>query len=117
MFTIDENRFSDEVLLHQLCFIVSLVITYLIPPPSHVATIMLPCCHLEALMPPSPPLCCHHHPNAATLLPPYSRHHKAVATTALPCPPPVVSRLDMYLTNVLMYRTMVLLAHPTKVRR
>jgi hypothetical protein len=28
----------------------------------------------------------------------------------------VVSRLDMYGTNVLMYRTMVLLAHPTKVR-
>jgi hypothetical protein len=31
--------------------------------------------------------------------------------------PPVVSRLDMYHTNVLMYRTMVLLARPTKVRR
>ncbi len=29
----------------------------------------------------------------------------------------VISRLDMYRTNVLMYRTMVLLAHPTKVRR
>jgi hypothetical protein len=29
----------------------------------------------------------------------------------------VVSRLDMYCTNVLMYRTMVLLARPTKVRR
>ncbi len=29
---------------------------------------------------------------------------------------PVVSRLDMYHTNVLMYRTMVLLACPTKVR-
>jgi hypothetical protein len=29
----------------------------------------------------------------------------------------VVSRLEMYHTNVLMYRTMVLLAHPTKVRR
>ncbi len=29
----------------------------------------------------------------------------------------VVSRLVMYRTNVLMYRTMVLLAHPTKVRR
>jgi hypothetical protein len=28
----------------------------------------------------------------------------------------VVSRLDMYRTNVLMYRTMVLLVHPTKVR-
>jgi hypothetical protein len=28
----------------------------------------------------------------------------------------VVSRLDMYRTNVLMYCTMVLLAHPTKVR-
>ncbi len=28
----------------------------------------------------------------------------------------VVSRLDIYRTNVLMYRTMVLLAHPTKVR-
>jgi hypothetical protein len=30
--------------------------------------------------------------------------------------PVVVSRLDMYRTNVLMYRTMVLLARPTKVR-
>ncbi len=29
----------------------------------------------------------------------------------------VISRLDMYCTNVLMYRTMVLLALPTKVRR
>jgi hypothetical protein len=29
----------------------------------------------------------------------------------------VVSRLNMYCTNVLMSRTMVLLAHPTKVRR
>jgi hypothetical protein len=29
----------------------------------------------------------------------------------------VVSRLDMYRTNVLMYRTMVLLVHQTKVRR
>jgi hypothetical protein len=28
----------------------------------------------------------------------------------------VVSRLDMYRTNVLMYRMMVLLARPTKVR-
>ncbi len=28
----------------------------------------------------------------------------------------VVSRLDVYRTNVLMYHTMVLLAHPTKVR-
>jgi hypothetical protein len=28
----------------------------------------------------------------------------------------VVSRLEMYCTNVLMYRTMVLLALPTKVR-
>ncbi len=28
----------------------------------------------------------------------------------------VISRLDMYRTNVLMYRTMVLLAHLTKVR-
>jgi hypothetical protein len=31
--------------------------------------------------------------------------------------PHVVSRLDMYHTNVLMYRTMVLLARPTKVGR
>jgi hypothetical protein len=29
----------------------------------------------------------------------------------------VISHLDMYRTNVLMYRTMVLLARPTKVRR
>ncbi len=29
---------------------------------------------------------------------------------------PVVSRLDMYRTKVLMYRTMVLVALPTKVR-
>ncbi len=29
----------------------------------------------------------------------------------------VVSRLDMYRTKLLMYRTMVLLAHPPKVRR
>jgi hypothetical protein len=29
----------------------------------------------------------------------------------------VISRLDMYRTNVLMYRTMVLMACPTKVRR
>ncbi len=29
---------------------------------------------------------------------------------------PVVSHLDMYRINVLMYRTMVLLARPTKVR-
>ncbi len=29
---------------------------------------------------------------------------------------PVISRLDMYRTNVLMYRTMVLLVRPTKVR-
>jgi hypothetical protein len=29
----------------------------------------------------------------------------------------VISRLDMYRTNVLMYRTMVLLVRPTKVRR
>ncbi len=29
----------------------------------------------------------------------------------------VVGRLDMYRTNVLMYHTMVLLAHLTKVRR
>jgi hypothetical protein len=28
----------------------------------------------------------------------------------------VVNHLDMYCTNVLMYHTMVLLAHPTKVR-
>jgi hypothetical protein len=33
------------------------------------------------------------------------------------CKCPVVSRLDMYRTNVLMYRTMVLLVRPTKVRR
>jgi hypothetical protein len=34
-------------------------------------------------------------------------------------PPPwtVVSHIDMYCTNVLMYRMMVLLARPTKVRR
>ncbi len=32
-------------------------------------------------------------------------------------PGPVVSCLDMYRTNVLMYHTMVLLVHPTKVRR
>ncbi len=30
---------------------------------------------------------------------------------------PVVSHLDMYCTNVLMYRMMVLLVRPTKVRR
>jgi hypothetical protein len=30
---------------------------------------------------------------------------------------PVVGRLDMYHTKVLLYRTMVLLARPTKVRR
>ncbi len=29
----------------------------------------------------------------------------------------VVSHLDIHCTNVLMYRTMVLLARPTKVRR
>ncbi len=29
----------------------------------------------------------------------------------------IVSCLDMFRTNVLMYHTMVLLAHPTKVRR
>ncbi len=29
----------------------------------------------------------------------------------------VVGRLDMYRTKVLLYRTMVLLARPTKVRR
>ncbi len=29
----------------------------------------------------------------------------------------VISRLDMYHTKVLMYRTMVLMVHPTKVRR
>ncbi len=29
----------------------------------------------------------------------------------------VISHLDMYRTNVLMYCTMVLLARPTKVRR
>ncbi len=28
----------------------------------------------------------------------------------------VIGRLDMYRTKVLMYRTMVLIAHPTKVR-
>jgi hypothetical protein len=29
----------------------------------------------------------------------------------------VISRLDMYRTNALMYHTMVLLVHPAKVRR
>jgi hypothetical protein len=29
----------------------------------------------------------------------------------------VVGRLDLYRTKVLLYRTMVLMAHPTKVRR
>jgi hypothetical protein len=31
--------------------------------------------------------------------------------------PPVVCHLDMYCTKVIMYRTMVLMARPTKVRR
>ncbi len=47
----------------------------------------------------------------------------AIGIACFTTPPPligdqtVVSCLDMYRTNVLMYRTMVLLARPTKVRR
>jgi hypothetical protein len=86
---------------HQLCVIISLVITYLIIPRSHVATIMLPCCHPAALIPPPLLLCCHHRPNAGrvrrrviTKLPPpplpprrRHRHHHATASTKLPLLP------------------------------
>jgi hypothetical protein len=116
--------FIANVLLHQLCFIVSAVITYLITPCSHVATIMLPCCHLAALMPPPPPLyyCrytaattrllpsprCHVRPHVTTKLPPlplppcrhHHRHHcqhcqAATATTKLP-PLPLSTLRDKF---------------------
>ncbi len=45
------------------------------------------------------------------------RPKKELQVFKIKLPDAVVSRLDMYCTNVLMYRTMVLLAHPTKVRR
>ncbi len=60
---------------------------YLITPHSHVATIMLPCCHRAALLLPSQPVCCRCCHHAATLLPPHCRHRYAVAAAALPPPP------------------------------
>jgi hypothetical protein len=67
----------------------------------HVATIVLPCCHLAALIPPPPQLCCRHRLNAGrvrrrvtTKLPPpplpprrRHRHHHATASTKLPLLP------------------------------
>ncbi len=65
------------------CFIISLVITYLIIPCSHVTTIVLPYYRLAALIPPTPPLCCRRRPNTG-------RVHCHV-TTKLP-PPPLLPR-------------------------
>ncbi len=103
--------FIAKVLLHHLCFIISLVITYLIIPCSHVTTIVLPCCCLAALIPPPPPLCCRRHPNAdrvcrhttklpPPLLPPCRRHlhhhrqHCQPATASTKLPPLPLSMMQ-----------------------
>jgi hypothetical protein len=53
--------------------------------------------------------CCRHHSCCP--------RHRPLPDYCPCCHCHVVSHLDMYRTNVLMYRTMVLLVHPTKVRR
>ncbi len=63
----------SALLHHQSCNYKTII------PCSHVATIMLPCCHLAALIPPPPPLCCCRRPNGG-------RVHRCV-TTKLPSPP------------------------------
>jgi hypothetical protein len=74
--------FYCQVLLHQLCFIINLIITYLIIPRFHVATIVLPCSRLATLIPPSLLLCCRRRPNADRVC-----HHVTIKLPLPPLPP------------------------------
>jgi hypothetical protein len=83
---------------------------YLTTPHSHVAAVMLPCCHCAALLPPLPPLCCRHRRRhaatpllprchycyavtTATLLPLLPCCHQAAATTTATMLPPLLPPL------------------------
>ncbi len=76
-------------------------------PPSYLNMLIVALCWRRSSV--AKPCCRHHHLSSTSA----ANSHLQPSSS----PSPVVSHRDMYHTNVLMYRTMVLLARPTKVRR